>query len=104
MKELPEKWSVIITKQNCKVLERYRSKLPKAGIETCLDEEALGKWLISDLGYTCYMYWGYESNGPEDYTEISFEDFETLVLGKTQKPTPKEDYTYLVGLLQTINK
>lgn len=102
MKELPEKWAVIITKQNRKVLEKYRSKLPKAGTETCLDEEALGKWLISDLGYTSYMYWGNDLDGPEDYTEISFEDFETLVLGKTPTPTPKEDYTYLVGILQTI--
>lgn len=102
MKKLPEKWSVIITEQNREVLEKYRSKLPKDGTETCLDEDALGKWLISDLGYSCYMYWGYEISGPEDYTEISFEDFETLVLGKTPKITPKEDYTYLVGILQTI--
>lgn len=102
MKKLPEKWSVIITEQNREVLEKYRSKLPKVGTETCLDEDALGKWLISDLKYTSYMYWGCETGGPENYTEISFEDFETLVLGKTPKITPKEDYTYLVGILQTI--
>lgn len=67
MKELPEKWYINVTEENLKILHIW------------LGEHSynLGVW-------SCVHYNKKASdryNHPSNYTEISFEDFQRLVLG-----------------------
>jgi len=96
MKELPEKWCINVS--DFKVGEKVVKAMKKP------------EWYLKNPKEVVYFnftenmfdYWTPTERNNLEYTLISFEDFETLVLGKTPTPTPKEDYTYLVGILQTI--
>lgn len=95
MKELPEKWCVKVTEENQEILSNWRFTDGKKVPLECY--VGMSKYGGPGHTFSKEVVW-------PNYTEISFEDFETLVLGKPPKPTLKEDYTYLIGILQTINK
>lgn len=98
MKELPKKWCVKRTIENSEILNKWNNNHPlyfeqhRSYASSICDDD----YFYSDRDHISKLESG--------YTLISFEDFETLVLGKPSKPKPKEDYTYLIGILQTINK
>jgi hypothetical protein len=95
--KLPEKWCVQITENNRNVLEKYRLTIPykrKGDNETCLDNKALNKFLISDDQYSERMYWGIDI--PEGYTLLSFEDFQKYILNQE---TITEDLSYLIDFI-----
>ena len=95
--KLPEKWCVQITENNRDVLEKYRLTIPykkKGARETCLDNKALNKFLISDDQYSERMYWGIDI--PEGYTLLSFEDFQKYIL---KQETITEDLSYLIDFI-----
>lgn len=96
---LPTNWCVIITEKNRKILESYRVTMNcnNSDGNTCLDDDALNKYLIVDDRYSDNMYWGFEQ--PDKYVLISFEDFQKYIL---KKVTIIENYDYLIPLLKNI--
>jgi hypothetical protein len=100
---IPTKWCVKITKDNRKILENYRLSLPgNKSDNTCLDREALGKWLISDNQYSDNMFWGKLSKN-KDYTLITFEQFQEHILGIKPVSNTSEDLSYLIDFLKQKN-
>jgi len=68
--ELPEKWCIQTTLENCKVLSKWRTDAEISG-------SSIGGWLM----YPGYMdKIGYNVTSKPDVEEITFEEFEILVL------------------------
>lgn len=76
--ELPEKWCVKVNEDNIDILKSYWLKLPKVDSSYNFQD-----WLISDKrSYNSYLIYNKDSLTAWGYTEISFSDFERLVLKK----------------------
>lgn len=91
MNELPEKWAVEVTKDNYKILGKWRSG----------NYGSIGDYLhvpSSNFLHTTYNSWAGELQS--DYEEITFEQFEMYVLNP--KPVV-EDYHYLTSILKKLN-
>lgn len=67
MKELPEKWYINVTKENLKILDKWLGK----------HSYNLGVWSCVHYNKNACD----RNNQPANYQEISFEDFQRLVLG-----------------------
>lgn len=78
--ELPKKWCVKITEEHKCNLKAYWLKLPKVDSSYIFQD-----WLISDKrSDNSYLIYNKDSLTAWGYTEISFSDFERLVLKKEQ--------------------
>jgi len=76
---LPTNWKVRITEANREVLEQWRIKQPGVNFYneiTCLVDNSLNYWLISDRYDGSYLHWGEGS----DYKEITYEQFKQFIL------------------------
>ena len=78
---LPEKWCVKVTKENRKVLSKWR----ESGEIGCMSEKEFSPGYI----YSPKGFWSSYLN--EDYTEITFEQFKQYVLKEEVKESNMED-------------
>jgi hypothetical protein len=105
MKNLPEKWAVERTIDNAVVLNNWANNQP--GIKgTCSSTGYMHShnysihWGSKNRGY----YYANLNNKHPDHTEISFEDFEKLVLNKLSKKEKEENWVPKVGDWIVITK
>lgn len=98
MKELPEKWCINVS--DFKVGEKVvkAMKKPQWYLK---DPEEVAYFNFTELRFDFWTTITRDNN--QEYTEISFEDFETLVLGKTPKTRTKRRL-YLLSRNFTNNK
>lgn len=86
---LPEKWCVALTKENAKVLGRWR----KAGYCGVLKEENPHGYIYSNIGE-------WVQTRRTDYTEITFEQFKEHVLKEKGVEMKKPNRLYLEDLVE----
>ncbi len=93
LEKLPDRWC-INRKDNQIIIDWFLSKV-KPNIKSFHEEMAgyLTHFPYYQGNYTSFEYW-------PGYTEISFSDFERLVLNK--QPI-KEDYSFLIKILKKYN-
>lgn len=79
MSTIPTNWKVRITEANREVLEQWRIKQPGVNFDpkiTCLVDNSLNRWLVSETYDGSYLHWG-DGSG---YKEITYEQFKQFVL------------------------
>lgn len=97
--ELPEKWCI----KGCDKLDKYQKVELQGKSNYCLNYIDYYYYNNSiDLDLKKWKY--FEKYIPEDYTEITFEQFERYVLNKVESKIEieKDDYSHLVKLLKQI--
>lgn len=98
MKELPEKWCVKRTIANSEILNKWNNFHPLFKKQNRYHASSICDvdWFYSDRQHTDEVL--------IDYTEISFEDFQTWVLYETPEPqsTIPEDLSYLIPLINKL--
>ena len=83
MPTIPTKWKVRITEANREVLEQWRIKQPGVNFDpkiTCLVDNSLNFWLISDRYDGSYLHWG----DALEYKEITYEQFKQFISMKNE--------------------
>lgn len=98
MKELPEKWYVRRTFENSEILNDWNNNHPLFRKQNRTKADAIqeGDYFYNDASHTGTVR--------DNYTEISFEDFQTWVLYATTEPqsTIPEDLSYLIPLINKL--
>lgn len=84
--ELPKKWCVKITKDNSSVLEDWRKEQPHCDLdEAWICNNNIGRYLVNKWNDNTYLSFSCEEIlfNHMNFKEITFEEFEILVLGRT---------------------
>lgn len=103
-KKLPKKWCIIITNsiENTETIVKWYAD--KTGSKTDQFDLTIGNFFTIDEESHTYNGWMHHApDRREGFEEITFEEFNRLVLNITVKPETPEDYSYLITFFKERN-
>lgn len=80
--DVSKRWRITVTVENREELENWRKTVVKKANRpdvTCLIDESLGRWLVSDWYDGTFLAYAMSGESTKEYPEISLEEFRRLV-------------------------